>query len=56
MKVGEAPPPCFFNGCNHVAIGVDDLAKAQAFYEDVFGLKLSRVAYGTLICGWQSPK
>jgi catechol 2,3-dioxygenase-like lactoylglutathione lyase family enzyme len=27
-------------GCNHVAIEVDDLAKAQAFYEDVFGLKL----------------
>jgi catechol 2,3-dioxygenase-like lactoylglutathione lyase family enzyme len=23
-------------GCNHVAIEVDDLAKAQAFYEDVF--------------------
>ena len=27
-------------GCNHVAIEVDDLAKAQAFYEDVFELKL----------------
>ena len=27
-------------GCNHVAIEVNDLAKAQAFYEDVFGLKL----------------
>jgi catechol 2,3-dioxygenase-like lactoylglutathione lyase family enzyme len=27
-------------GCNHVAIEVDDLVKAQAFYEDVFGLKL----------------
>jgi len=27
-------------GCNHVAIEVDDLAKAQAFYEDVFDLKL----------------
>jgi catechol 2,3-dioxygenase-like lactoylglutathione lyase family enzyme len=27
-------------GCNHVAIEVDDLAKARAFYEDVFGLKL----------------
>jgi catechol 2,3-dioxygenase-like lactoylglutathione lyase family enzyme len=27
-------------GCNHVAIEVDDLDKAQAFYEDVFGLKL----------------
>ena len=28
-------------GCNHVAIEVDDLAKAQVFYEDVFGLKLN---------------
>jgi catechol 2,3-dioxygenase-like lactoylglutathione lyase family enzyme len=27
-------------GCNHVAIEVDDLVKAQAFYEDVFGLEL----------------
>jgi catechol 2,3-dioxygenase-like lactoylglutathione lyase family enzyme len=27
-------------GCNHVAIEVDDLAKARAFYEDVFDLKL----------------
>ena len=27
-------------GCNHVAIEVDDLVKAQAFYEDVFGLQL----------------
>ena len=26
-------------GINHVAIEVDDLAKAVAFYEDVFGLK-----------------
>jgi catechol 2,3-dioxygenase-like lactoylglutathione lyase family enzyme len=28
-------------GCNHVAIEVDDLAKAIAFYQDVFGLKLN---------------
>jgi catechol 2,3-dioxygenase-like lactoylglutathione lyase family enzyme len=28
-------------GCNHVAIEVDDLAKAQAFYQDVFSLKLN---------------
>ena len=27
-------------GCNHLAIEVDDLAKARAFYEDVFDLKL----------------
>jgi catechol 2,3-dioxygenase-like lactoylglutathione lyase family enzyme len=27
-------------GCNHVAIEVDDLAKARSFYEDVFALKL----------------
>jgi catechol 2,3-dioxygenase-like lactoylglutathione lyase family enzyme len=27
-------------GCNHVAIEVDDLVKAQAFYEDVVGLQL----------------
>ena len=27
-------------GCNHVAIEVDDLTKAQAFYEDVLGLTL----------------
>lgn len=27
-------------GCNHVAIEVQDLTRAQAFYEDVFGLKL----------------
>jgi catechol 2,3-dioxygenase-like lactoylglutathione lyase family enzyme len=27
-------------GCNHVAIEVDDLAKAQAFYQDVFNLNL----------------
>ena len=27
-------------GCNHVAIEVDDLVKAQAFYEDVFSLEL----------------
>jgi catechol 2,3-dioxygenase-like lactoylglutathione lyase family enzyme len=27
-------------GCNHVAIEVDDLVKAQAFYEEVFGLEL----------------
>lgn len=27
-------------GCNHVAIEVDDLAKARAFYKDVFDLKL----------------
>jgi catechol 2,3-dioxygenase-like lactoylglutathione lyase family enzyme len=27
-------------GCNHVAIEVDDLAKARAFYEDVFDLKV----------------
>ena len=27
-------------GCNHVAIEVDDLVKARAFYEDVFDLKL----------------
>jgi catechol 2,3-dioxygenase-like lactoylglutathione lyase family enzyme len=27
-------------GCNHVAIEVHDLGKAQAFYEDVFNLEL----------------
>jgi catechol 2,3-dioxygenase-like lactoylglutathione lyase family enzyme len=27
-------------GCNHVAIEVHDLAKAQAFYQDVFNLEL----------------
>ena len=26
-------------GCNHVAIEVDDVAKAVAFYQDVFGLE-----------------
>jgi catechol-2,3-dioxygenase len=26
-------------GCNHVAIEVDDLEKAAAFYQDVFNLK-----------------
>jgi catechol 2,3-dioxygenase-like lactoylglutathione lyase family enzyme len=26
-------------GCNHVAIEVGDIAKAVAFYQDVFGLK-----------------
>jgi catechol 2,3-dioxygenase-like lactoylglutathione lyase family enzyme len=26
-------------GCNHIAIGVTDIKKAVAFYEDVFGLK-----------------
>ncbi len=26
-------------GCNHVAIDVDDIEKAVAFYEDVFGLE-----------------
>lgn len=26
-------------GCNHLAIEVDDIKKAVAFYEDVFGLK-----------------
>jgi catechol 2,3-dioxygenase-like lactoylglutathione lyase family enzyme len=26
-------------GCNHIAIEVDDVAKAVAFYQDVFGLE-----------------
>lgn len=26
-------------GCNHIAIDVDDIEKAVAFYEDVFGLE-----------------
>ncbi|MGH7738172.1 MAG: VOC family protein [Candidatus Tyrphobacter sp.] len=26
-------------GCNHVAIDVDDIERAVAFYEDVFGLE-----------------
>src|ERR1700722_14481844 len=34
-------------GCNHVAIEVDDLAKAQAFYEDVFDLKLKSRGEGS---------
>jgi predicted enzyme related to lactoylglutathione lyase len=33
-------------GCNHVAIEVDDLEKAQAFYEDVFNLKLNSKGKG----------
>jgi predicted enzyme related to lactoylglutathione lyase len=31
-------------GCNHVAIEVDDLAKAQAFYKTFLASNLSRVA------------
>jgi len=27
-------------GCNHVAIGVTDIEKAKAFYQDVFNLEL----------------
>jgi len=33
-------------GCNHVAIEVDDLAKAQAFYQDVFNLTLKSSGQG----------
>jgi catechol 2,3-dioxygenase-like lactoylglutathione lyase family enzyme len=33
-------------GCNHVAIEVDDLAKAQVFYQDVFNLKLNSSGEG----------
>ncbi len=33
-------------GCNHVAIEVDDVEKATAFYEDVFGLKKLREGEG----------
>lgn len=33
-------------GCNHVAIEVDDLAKAQAFYQDVFNLPLKSSGEG----------
>ena len=28
-------------GCNHVAIGVTDIEKAKAFYQDVFNLELN---------------
>jgi catechol 2,3-dioxygenase-like lactoylglutathione lyase family enzyme len=27
-------------GCNHIAIGVTDIEKAKAFYQDVFNLEL----------------
>lgn len=33
-------------GCNHVAIEVDDIAKAVAFYEDVFALEKVNVGQG----------
>jgi catechol 2,3-dioxygenase-like lactoylglutathione lyase family enzyme len=33
-------------GCNHVAIEVYDLEKAQAFYQDVFNLKLNSKGEG----------
>lgn len=33
-------------GCNHVAIEVDDVEKATAFYEDVFGLEKLREGEG----------
>jgi catechol 2,3-dioxygenase-like lactoylglutathione lyase family enzyme len=33
-------------GCNHVAIEVDDLSKAQAFYQDVFNLTLKSSGEG----------
>jgi catechol 2,3-dioxygenase-like lactoylglutathione lyase family enzyme len=33
-------------GCNHIAIEVDDLAKAIAFYEDVFNLERFRGGEG----------
>jgi catechol 2,3-dioxygenase-like lactoylglutathione lyase family enzyme len=33
-------------GCNHVAIEVDNIEKAQAFYQDVFNLKLNSKGKG----------
>ncbi len=33
-------------GCNHVAIEVDDLQKAAAFYQDVFDLEIRNEAEG----------
>ena len=33
-------------GCNHVAIGVTDIEKAKAFYQDVFNLELQSAGEG----------
>ncbi len=33
-------------GCNHIAIEVDDVAKAEAFYRDVFNLEKLREGEG----------
>jgi catechol 2,3-dioxygenase-like lactoylglutathione lyase family enzyme len=33
-------------GCNHVAIGVTDIEKAKAFYQDVFNLELQSEGEG----------
>lgn len=37
-------------GINHVAIEVDDVQKAVAFYEDVFGLKMLKGGEGAAWC------
>ena len=33
-------------GCNHIAIEVDDIEKAMAFYKDVFNLEQMRGGEG----------
>ncbi|WP_447978850.1 VOC family protein [Candidatus Nitrospira bockiana] len=37
-------------GCNHVAIEVDDVEEAVAFYQDVFGLEMLRGGEGAAWC------
>lgn len=37
-------------GINHVGIEVDDVEKAVAFYEDVFGLKMLKGGEGAAWC------
>ena len=41
MQAQEDKMSVHVYGCNHVAIGVTDIEKAKAFYQDVFNLELN---------------